>query len=106
SRCEAPTAPRPLPSFPTRRSSDLPGPNRLWVADLTYVATWAGFAYTAFIIDVYSRLIVGWRVSSSLRADLALDALEMAIWRRAEDRKSTRLNSSHRTISYAVFCLK
>src|SRR5439155_12752204 len=55
-----------------------------WVADLTYVATWAGFAYTAFIIDVFSRAIVGWRVSSSLRTDLALDALEMAIWSRGE----------------------
>ena len=58
-------------------------PNRLWVADLTYVATWSGFAYAAFIIDVFSRRIVGWRVSNTLRADLALDALEMAIWTRA-----------------------
>jgi putative transposase len=67
-----------------KRNFSAPGPNRLWVADLTYVATWAGFAYTAFIIDVYSRLIVGWRVWSSLRADLALDALEMAICARSE----------------------
>jgi putative transposase len=54
-------------------------PNQLWVADLTYVATWAGFVYVAFIIDVFSRAIVGWRVSSSLRSDLALDALEQAL---------------------------
>jgi len=54
-------------------------PNQLWVADLTYVATWAGFVYVAFVIDVFSRLIVGWRVSSSLRTDLALDALEQAL---------------------------
>jgi len=54
-------------------------PNQLWVADLTYVATWAGFVYVAFVIDVYSRTIVGWRVSSSLRSDLALDALEQAL---------------------------
>lgn len=54
-------------------------PNQLWVADLTYVATWAGFAYVAFVIDVFSRAIVGWRVSSSLRTDLALDALEQAL---------------------------
>ncbi len=60
-------------------------PNRLWVADLTYVATWSGFAYAAFIIDVFSRRIVGWRVSNTLRADLALDALEMAIWSRGGD---------------------
>lgn len=53
-------------------------PNQLWVADLTYVATWRGFVYVAFIIDVFARLIVGWRVSNSLRSDLALDALEQA----------------------------
>jgi transposase InsO family protein len=54
-------------------------PNRLWVADLTYVATWVGFVYVAFITDVFSRKIVGWRVSNSLRSDLALDALEQAL---------------------------
>jgi len=54
-------------------------PNQLWVADLTYVATWAGFVYVAFVVDVFSRAIVGWRVSSSLRSDLALDALEQAL---------------------------
>src|SRR5947207_8000874 len=58
-------------------------PNQLWVADLTYVATWRGFVYTAFVIDVFSRRIVGWRVSNSLRSDLALDALEQAIQDRA-----------------------
>jgi transposase InsO family protein len=62
-----------------RREFRAEGPNRLWVADLTYVATWAGFAYAAFIIDVFSRSIVGWRVSRSLRSDLALDALEQAL---------------------------
>ena len=54
-------------------------PNHLWVADLPYVATWRGFAYVAFVIDVFARCIVGWRVSSSLRSDLALDALEQAL---------------------------
>src|SRR5687767_10748192 len=54
-------------------------PNQLWVADLSYVATWAGFVYVAFVIDVFSRAIVGWRVSRSLRSDLALDALEQAL---------------------------
>jgi putative transposase len=57
-------------------------PNRLWVADLTYVRTWSGFVYVAFITDVYSRMIVGWQASRSLRTDLALDALEQAIWSR------------------------
>jgi transposase InsO family protein len=54
-------------------------PNQLWVSDFTYVATWAGFVYAAFVIDVFARRIVGWRVSSSLRTDFVLDALEQAI---------------------------
>ena len=57
-------------------------PNQLWVADLTYVATWRGFVYVAFVIDVYARYIVGWRVSSTLRTDIALDALEQALYSR------------------------
>jgi transposase InsO family protein len=60
-------------------------PNQLWVADLTYVATWRGFAYVAFVIDVFSRRIVGWRATSSLRSDLALDALEQALFDRDTD---------------------
>ena len=59
-------------------------PNQLWVADITYVATWAGFVYVAFVIDVFARSIVGWRVSSSLRSDLALDALEQALHSRPD----------------------
>ncbi len=59
-------------------------PNQLWVADLTYVATWNGFAYIAFVIDVFSRTIVGWRASSSLRTGLALDALEQALHARPD----------------------
>ena len=57
-------------------------PNTLWVSDLTYVATWGGFVYVAFVIDVYARRIVGWRASNSLRTDLALDALEQALYER------------------------
>jgi putative transposase len=57
-------------------------PNQLWVADVTYVATWRGFAYVAFVIDVFARRIVGWRVSSSLVTDFVLDALEQAIYDR------------------------
>jgi transposase InsO family protein len=60
-------------------------PNQLWAADITYVATWTGFVYVAFVVDVFSRAIVGWRVSSSLRSDLALDALEQALWARQPD---------------------
>lgn len=60
-------------------------PNQLWVADLTYVATWRGCAYVAFVIDVFSRRIVGWRATNSLRSDLALDALEQALYDRDTD---------------------
>ena len=55
-------------------------PNQLWVADFTYVATWAGVVFVAFVIDVFARRIVGWRVASSMRTDLVLDALEQALW--------------------------
>jgi len=58
-------------------------PNELWVADFTYVATWAGFVYVAFVIDVYARRIIGWRVARSMRAELVLDALEQALWSRS-----------------------
>ncbi len=57
-------------------------PNRLWIADLTYVKTHSGWVYVAFIVDVYSRMIVGWQASRSLRSDLAIDALEMAMFNR------------------------
>jgi len=59
-------------------------PNQLWVADITFVATWSGFVYVAFVIDVYSRYIVGWRVSRSMQTELVLDALEQAIWARKD----------------------
>jgi putative transposase len=58
-------------------------PNQLWVSDFTYVASWSGTVYVAFVIDVFSRLVVGWRAATSMRTELVLDALEMAIWRRA-----------------------
>ena len=64
------------------RRFSAPAPNRLWVADLTYVRTWSGFVYVAFVTDAYSRRIVGWQASRSLRSDLALHALEQAIWER------------------------
>jgi transposase InsO family protein len=67
------------PADLVRRDFTADRPNRLWVADLTYVATWAGFVYVAFVIDAFSRRIVGWRVSSSLRSDFAIDALEQAL---------------------------
>ena len=59
-------------------------PNQLWVADITYVATWSGFVYVAFVTDVYSRFIVGWRVLKSMKTDLVMDALEQALWARGK----------------------
>ena len=73
-------------------------PNQLWVADLTYVASWAGFVYVAFVIDVFSRMIVGWRVSSTLRSDLALDALEQAL--RARTVNDVLVHHSDRGVQY------
>ncbi len=75
-------------------------PNELWVSDLTYVATWRGFVYVAFVIDVFSRRIVGWRVSSSLRSDLALDALEQAISERQDDAAEALVHHSDRGVQY------
>jgi putative transposase len=60
-------------------------PNQLWVADFTYVATWTGTVYVAFVFDVFSRRIVGWRAATSMSTELVLDTLEMAIWSRARD---------------------
>ena len=70
------------PADLVERNFRVEAPNRLWVADLTYVKTHQGFCYVAFVTDVFSRLIVGWQVSTSLRSDLAIDALQMAIFRR------------------------
>jgi putative transposase len=86
-RTKSPRTTRPAPE--TGRPADLvqrqftaTAPNQLWVADITYIRTFSGWVYAAFVIDVYSRMIVGWQVATSLYTDLALDALEMAIWRR------------------------
>jgi putative transposase len=75
-------------------------PNALWVSDLTYVTTWGGFVYVAFVIAAYSRRIVGWRVSSSLRSDLALDALEQAICERQDDATEALVHHSDRGVQY------
>jgi transposase InsO family protein len=75
-------------------------PNQLWIADLTYVATWRGFVYVAFVIDVFSRMIVGWRVSNSLRSDLALDALEQALYDRPIADSERLVHHSDRGVQY------
>jgi putative transposase len=75
----------PAPQDRVRRNFTPPAPNRLWVADLTYVWTWTGFVYAAFVVDAFSRRILGWRAATHLRTDLALDALEMALFTRQRD---------------------
>jgi transposase InsO family protein len=73
-------------------------PNQLWVSDFTYVSTWTGFVYVAFVIDVFSRMIVGWRVSSSMSGELTLDALEQALW--AREVKGRLIHHSDRGSQY------
>jgi putative transposase len=81
-RTTRPAAETSRPADLVKRDFTAAGPNQLWVADLTYVRTSVGWVYAAFVLDVHSRMIVGWQVSASLYTDLALDALKMAIWRR------------------------
>lgn len=81
-RTTRPAAETDRPRDLVKRDFTAGGPNQLWVADLTYVRTSVGWVYAAFVLDVYSRMIVGWQVATSLYTDLALDALKMAIWRR------------------------
>jgi transposase InsO family protein len=102
-RRRATTIPGPADDHPTDlvdRAFTAAAPNQLWVADITYVATWSGFAYVAFVIDVFSRRIVGWRVANTLRADLALDALEMAVWARRQDEYPGLVHHSDRGVQY------
>ena len=75
-------------------------PNQLWVADITFVATWSGFVYVAFVIDVFARYIVGWRVSRSLQTDLVLDALEQALWSRKRRETEDLIHHSDRGSQY------
>jgi putative transposase len=86
------------PADLVKREFSATRPNQLWVADFTYVATWEGFVYVAFVIDVFSRAIVGWRVSKSMRSDLALDALEQAL--HARPRSEGLIHHSDRGSQY------
>jgi len=88
------------PQDQVNRQFDSDRPNALWVADLTYVATWRGFVYVAFVIDTFARRIVGWRVSNSLHTDIALDALEQALWSRQVNQKTGLIHHSDRGSQY------
>lgn len=75
-------------------------PNELWVSDFTYVSTWQGWLYVAFVVDVFARRIVGWRVSSSMRTDFVLDALEQALYARQPERDDALIHHSDRGSQY------
>jgi transposase InsO family protein len=87
-RTTVPDVNAPCPFDRVNRNFRAARPNELWVSDFTYVSTWQGWVYVAFIIDVYARRIVGWRVSRSMQTDFVLDALEQALYERQPDRDS------------------
>jgi transposase InsO family protein len=90
----------PCPQDRVHRQFTADRPNRLWVSDFTYVSTWAGFVYVAFVIDVFARRIVGWRVSRSMRTDFVLDALEQALYARQPERDASLIHHSDRGSQY------
>jgi putative transposase len=90
----------PCPLDLVNRQFHAPAPNALWLADFTYVATWQGFVYVAFIIDAFARRIVGWRVSRSARTDFVLDALEQALYERRLIRQGGLVHHSDRGVQY------
>lgn len=99
------TIPGPLTERPedlVERRFTAPAPNCLWVADITYIRTFSGWVYAAFVTDVFSRRVVGWQLSTSLHTDLALDALEMGLWTRRRDGRdvSQLIHHSDRGVQY------
>lgn len=90
----------PCPLDLVNRQFHAPAPNALWLADFTYVVTWQGFVYVAFIIDAFARRIVGWRVSRSARTDFVLDALEQALYERRPVRRGGLVHHSDRGVQY------
>ena len=90
----------PCPLDHVNRQFHAPAPNRLWVSDFTYVSTWAGFVYVAFVIDVYARYIVGWRVSRTAHASFVLDALEQALHDRRPVHRGGLVHHSDRGSQY------
>ena len=99
-RTTVPDAKAPCPLDRVNRSFRADRPNQLWVSDFTYVSTWQGFVYVAFVIDVFARCIVGWRVSSSMKADFVLDALEQALYARKGQRDGELVHHSDHGSQY------
>ena len=92
------------PSDLVKRQFKADRPNQLWVSDFTYVSTWQGWLYVAFVIDVYARYIVGWRVSRSMTTDFVLDALEQALYARQPDKDGGLIHHSGRGSQYVSIC--
>ena len=99
-RATVPDHAAPCPPDRANRQFKADRPNRLWVSDFTYVSTWQGWLYVAFVIDVFARRIAGWRVSHSMRADFVLDALEQALYARQPERSDTLIHHSDRGSQY------
>ena len=99
-RTTVPDAKVPCPLDRVNRQFRAERPNQLWVSDFTYVSTWQGFVYVAFVIDVYARAIVGWRVSASMYTDFVLDALEQALYARRPQRDDALIHHSDRGSQY------
>ena len=99
-RTTMPDAAAARPSDKVQRVFYAERPNQLWVSDFTYVSTWQGFVYVAFVIDVFARRIVGWRVSSTMRTDFVLDALEQALYERKPGDDGGLIHHSDRGSQY------
>ena len=99
-RTTVPDAAVPCPLDRVNRQFKADRPNQLWVSDFTYVSTWQGFVYVAFVIDVFARRIVGWRVSRTMRTDFVLDALEQALYARRAERDGALVHHSDRGSQY------
>jgi transposase InsO family protein len=99
-RTTTPDTSAPCPLDRVNRQFNADRPNQLWVSDFTYVSTWQGWLFVAFVIDVYARRIVGWRVSSSMRTDFVLDALEQALFDRQPERDESLVHHSDRGSQY------
>ena len=92
-----------VPDLAAQRARDLvsrnftpPAPDRLWVADITYVSTWSGWVYVAFVVDAYARRILGWRTGTCMSTQLVLDALEQAVWTRTRASRSCKHHRGQR----------
>jgi transposase InsO family protein len=99
-RTTIPDKSAPCPLDRVNRQFNADRPNQLWVSDFTYVSTWQGWLFVAFVIDVFARRIVGWRVSTSMRTDFVLDALEQALFDRQPERNESLVHHSDRGSQY------